>query len=41
MLSPLTNIAFALSPTVELLYSANPAGTGALTITAIYSEPVV
>ena len=41
LLSPFANIAFAVSPTVDLSYSANPTGTGTMTITAIYSETIV
>lgn len=41
LVSPFANIAFAVSPTVDLQYSSNPTGTGTMTITAIYSETIV
>lgn len=41
LFTPIFNIAFAVSPTVNLTYSANPAGAGLMTVTATYSESIV
>ncbi len=41
LFTPIFNIAFAVAPTVNLTYSANPAGAGLMTVTATYSESIV
>jgi large repetitive protein len=41
LVSPMFNIAFAVAPTVNLSYSANPTGAGTMTVTATYSESIV